>query len=222
MNFDNAYAEFRTTCWTIVNSLGQGTPEEKRCCLDTLYRLYYSPVYAFLRRMGDSPDQAAEITQAFFTDVVLQRDLFEKAAEGRGKLRSLIRKSVKRFRIDLHRRAVARGSMRREPLDFEWLERSLVADGATPEQVFDRVFDAGHLDDVWRSTEQHFVGKGMEDHWRLYEAHRILPARSGGKSPGLHTLAKELGFCSEGAARSAVQVVVKHTRLLYAMRAGEA
>src|SRR3954470_21799535 len=110
MDFEQTCARFQTTCRTIVDSLKAANPEERRRCLDSLIRRYQAPVYAFLRRKGESRDQATEITQAFFTDVVLQRHIFERAAVARGRLRSFILTALRNYQIDKSRYKNARGT----------------------------------------------------------------------------------------------------------------
>lgn len=56
---------FPNTSWTLVARAGELTPDG-RAALATLFKAYWFPVYAFIRRRGGSPDDAYDRTQAFF------------------------------------------------------------------------------------------------------------------------------------------------------------
>ena len=57
---------FESTHWTVVlEAARQDSPSGQRA-LATLYQSYRYPIYAFIRRSGHSPDEAADLTQDFF------------------------------------------------------------------------------------------------------------------------------------------------------------
>ena len=66
----DGYRRFATTRWTLVTAAGkQGTPEARRALSD-LCRLYWYPVYAFVRRRGYDADEALDLAQGFFTRLI--------------------------------------------------------------------------------------------------------------------------------------------------------
>ena len=64
--------------------------------LNQLCQTYWYPIYAFIRRRGNTPDDCLDLTQEFFANL-LQRNLLAAADRDRGRLRSFLLASVKNF-----------------------------------------------------------------------------------------------------------------------------
>src|SRR5262245_30413957 len=65
----NAYhrpAAFTTTHWSVVLE-AQGESPAAQEALEKLCRIYWRPLYGFVRRQGVSPEDAQDLTQGFFT-----------------------------------------------------------------------------------------------------------------------------------------------------------
>ena len=58
---------FPSTVWMRVELAGDQTQPRSREALAELCEAYWHPVYAFIRRKGNDPDRAADLTQGFFT-----------------------------------------------------------------------------------------------------------------------------------------------------------
>jgi RNA polymerase sigma-70 factor (ECF subfamily) len=59
-------ARFVSTRWSIVNDARRKTSAVSRRALAELCEVYWYPLYAFIRRRGLSPEDAQDMTQAFF------------------------------------------------------------------------------------------------------------------------------------------------------------
>ena len=57
---------FHTTRWSVVLRAGDSAPDAARDALATLCRTYWYPLYAYVRRRGHGPDEAADLVQGFF------------------------------------------------------------------------------------------------------------------------------------------------------------
>lgn len=90
-----AGGEFDTTNWSIVLDAGADGPR-KRAALEQLCRIYWRPVYGFIRGLGNDPEQTKDLTQSFFAHV-LEHDFFATADPHRGKFRSYLRQSCRLF-----------------------------------------------------------------------------------------------------------------------------
>lgn len=141
-NADHGPAAFTTTHWSVVLE-AQGESPAAREALEKLCRMYWRPIYSFLRRQGITPEEAEDITQGFFALLLERRDLIGVRRE-KGRLRSYLLASVKNFLTDERRRAMAikRGKGER-PIPLEELsadERSEMepADPVTPEMTYER------------------------------------------------------------------------------------
>lgn len=94
-----------TTHWSVVLNVGRGTSESAARALEQLCQTYWYPIYALARALGDSPEDAADLTQEFFGYVL--RDVVATADPAKGRFRAWLKGSFKRFRSQQHRRAYA-------------------------------------------------------------------------------------------------------------------
>lgn len=216
MNLEHTGARFHTTRWTLLDAARAGDPAMHAAALDELVRRYWPPIYAYLRRAGAPRAEAAETTQAFFADVVLQRRLFESADSHAGRLRSLLLTALKRFSIDQHRRRHARGgpTIPFDRLDHEESALSAAPPAASAEDAFDRRWALARLQEALARCEHHFRSAGRARHWRAFEARLLSPAISATPPPPLAELASALGFRTPADAAAAVQTVSKRLRAL--------
>ena len=83
------HARFSTTAWTDVLA-ARGTSTEKSAkAVEELCSKYWKPVYAFLRRKGRRPEEAADLVQDYFAEA-LRKDYFAGAERERGKFRTYV------------------------------------------------------------------------------------------------------------------------------------
>lgn len=111
-------SDFPTTHWTLVMRVREGGPV-RQAALEELCRLYWYPIYVFLRRRGYAQHDAEDFTQGFFLKLLGDESL-SAAEEGRGRLRTFLLQHLKRHLAD-HKRfegAFKRGGGRK-PISFE-------------------------------------------------------------------------------------------------------
>ncbi len=217
-------ARFDTTEWTLLEAAGgAGDAEEVQRALSALVERYWPAVYAALRRWGKSREEAAELTQAFFVEVVLQRRLFERAEEGRGRLRTLVLAALKRFLVDKHRRGKVRGSQVTISLDSLQREEEILAgQGPTsPADAFERRWALAALQAALTRCQEHFRGLGKAAHWEVFEARVVQPTLTGSAAPMLNKIHASHGFANAPAAAAAIQVVKKRVLALLSEIAAE-
>jgi RNA polymerase sigma factor (sigma-70 family) len=86
---------FTTTHWSVVLE-ARGESPAAEAALEKLCRSYWWPLYGFVRREGYKPEEAQDLTQAFFARLLERRD-FETVRRERGRLRSYLLASMKNF-----------------------------------------------------------------------------------------------------------------------------
>jgi RNA polymerase sigma factor (sigma-70 family) len=91
----NGDVAFATTHWSVVLT-ARGESQAAKEALEKLCRIYWWPLYGFVRRQGYKPEDAQDLTQAFFARLLERRDL-ETVRQERGRLRSYLLASVKNF-----------------------------------------------------------------------------------------------------------------------------
>lgn len=221
MNRADSHAGFVTTRWSLVKRLGECDGAERRAILESLAGVYWPAVYAYLRCCGRQREQAEELTQGFFTDVVLERDLFEKADASKGQLRQLLKAALKRYAMDQSRRATVNQSAIRRYGDMEAEEERLREIEGTCEDAFDRRWALRQLEEALRRCESHFRSIGKAGHWELFEVRALRPAMSAVAPPPLEESAPRFGFGSAMLGAAALQVVRKRLDALLREIVGE-
>jgi hypothetical protein len=135
-------AAFATTHWSVVLE-AQGESPAAQEALEKLCRTYWRPIFAYLRRQGRSPEEAEDIAQGFFAQL-LERRKFSAIRKEKGRLRSFLLGALKYFLADKQRHAMAikRGKGQRLiPLDeLRAGDRIEIepADPMTAEMIYER------------------------------------------------------------------------------------
>jgi RNA polymerase sigma-70 factor (ECF subfamily) len=93
--------EFVTTRWSLILSAANlGREEQKaREALAELCRTYWRPIFSFVRARGHSIEDAQDLTQDFFVDI-LKKNWLHHADRNRGRFRSLLLRSLQNFLIN--------------------------------------------------------------------------------------------------------------------------
>jgi RNA polymerase sigma-70 factor (ECF subfamily) len=192
---------FATTRWSLIAAARPGAPDAREA-LAALCQVYWGPLYAYVRRRGHSHEQAQDLTQDFFADL-LARDSLESVDPARGRFRSFLLAACRHFLSNQHDReqALKRGGGRQGlSLDFADAERRYAAEpahGQKPERLFERRWALALLDQVLGRLREEYAGAGKGE---LFER---LNGSIVGAGDAHAQAAAELGM-SEGAVRVAV------------------
>jgi RNA polymerase sigma factor (sigma-70 family) len=82
--------EFTTTRWSLVLAAGQRSHDARASeALENLCRIYWYPLYAYIRKRGYTSEDAEDLTQEFFARL-LARDYVARADPHKGKFRSFL------------------------------------------------------------------------------------------------------------------------------------
>jgi RNA polymerase sigma factor (sigma-70 family) len=84
-----------------------GGTQKMHTALAELCKIYWRPVFAFIRRLGRSPQDAQDLTQDFFV-MLLKGQLLQRADPARGRFRSLVLKALEDFVRDAEAKRSAR------------------------------------------------------------------------------------------------------------------
>lgn len=190
--------EFVTTRWTLIDRVRSGDLQDRTDALDTLVRIYRIPLTRHLQRSGHQTDAAEDLVQSFTADVIIGRRLLEKADPARGRLRSLLLTSLRRYAVDTFRRRPV--ELRPGPpvsLDGNAEE---APDGGEDLGLFDRDWAGSVLDEALRRTEAHYLRSGRAAQWALFDRWIVRPSLSNTSPPSLTSLAVEVGVTVNAAA----------------------
>ena len=98
-------APFTTTHWSVVLE-AQGESSAAQEAFEKLCRIYWRPIYSFVQRQGIGAEEAEDITQGFFADLLEHKSLTAVRKE-KGRFRSYLLGALKYFLTDERRRAMA-------------------------------------------------------------------------------------------------------------------
>ncbi len=204
---------FPTTRWTLVVAAGHPHRKETRDALVSLCENYWYPLYAYLRRRGYPADQAQDLTQEFFVQLLEGRYL-DRADPEKGRFRSFLLSSLKFFVADEEdrQRARKRGGGAVMPFEFQSGEDRYQREPAhdeTPERIFERRWVLLMLDRVVEKLRNEFVQHGRPEHFERLKVFLL------GQSDIPHAaLAREMNT-SEGTLKVAIHRLRKRYRELF-------
>jgi DNA-directed RNA polymerase specialized sigma24 family protein len=136
-----------------------------RAAREELCRLYWYPLYAYIRKRGHNPDDARDLTQGFFL-TLFHRKTLRSATPLKGKFRSYLLACLKNYlSVEFHREnAIKRGrGIEFVPLDLEGAEdryRKEPADSLTPDKVFDARWATTLLNRAMDSFKEEYEAQG--------------------------------------------------------------
>jgi RNA polymerase sigma factor (sigma-70 family) len=166
--------EFETTSWTLVRSVGDID------ALDTLVRLYWKPLYFFVRQHGYPNESAKDFVQEFLT-TMLEKGALSKADPERGRFRTFLLASMTNFLKDQAKsqaRQKRGGGQNLFSLDFVRGEKEFslqVAAGERPEDLMNRAW----AKELWTQALADLRGSAPAlEAFRLYLAGTPYPAIS--------------------------------------------
>jgi len=162
-------SRFATTSWTKVLAARTTDSTESRQALEGLCRTYWYPLYAFVRRLGHDPDEARDLTQAYFAEL-LEKGYLEDYDPSRGRFRVFLKASLKNFLSKAREKARTwkRGGhtevLSLDTPDVESRYRHELADRLTPEEIFERRWALTVLERALGRLrlEQEDAGRGQE------------------------------------------------------------
>ncbi len=193
---------FTTTHWSVVLE-AQGESPAAQEALEKLCRTYWRPIFAFLRRQGLPPEEAEDITQGFFAQL-LERRKFSALRKEKGRLRSFLLGALKYFVADEQRRAMAikRGKGQRliplEELRADGRIDMEPSDPMTAEMIYERRWALTVLEQVLDRLKNEYRTAGNA---ALFDSlKQLLPDEPG--SPSQAEIATQLGM-TENAVRQA-------------------
>ncbi len=178
-----AAGRFPTTHWSMILRGSDLATPEGRERVDRLCRSYWAPVYAYIRiRWHKSPQDAEDLTQAFFT-LILTREYLARLRPERGSFRGFLKRALKNFLIDDKRAFEVRKSVRRtlrlDDGERADLERSLASADASPDKAYDREWARCVVRGALQDLEKALARAGKQAYFEAFQAYyRTDPSAS--------------------------------------------
>ena len=202
---------FQTTHWTEILRAHTEHAGRRREVVGGILARYWRPVYCYLRRKGHQDAEAMDLTQGFFQEVVLGRELIQQAERKIGKFRTFLLTALNRYVTSVHRAETAK---KRRPAEglvrLDGLESAAAFEPAshgTPDDAFHYAWAQHLLDEVLAEVRGECVGRGHEAHWAVFQARVLDPIMAGAEPLPLPDLCARHGIADEATASNMVVTV---------------
>ncbi len=204
--------EFPTrTDWSAVLRCLTVDPGRRRQAVSLIAGQYWKPVYCYLLRKCGQVQEAEDLTQGFFEQVVLGKELIQQADAEKGKFRTFLLAALNNYVRGEHRR---QNTQKRAPanklVSLAGLEESHLPQptaNATPEQAYTFTWASTLLNTVLTEVEAHCTRDGLGSHWAVFQGRVLLPIFENTDPLPLAQLCAQHGIASEATASAMVITV---------------
>jgi len=181
---------FLTTQWTLIENIQDGKDQDN-ALIGYLLRQYWKPVYCYLRHQGHPNEQAKDLTQGFFHEVVLNRDLVGRADSSRGRFRTFLLHALKQYanKQDLKKRV--QKCLEEKAVAFEMDDEPVLPESVaqtTAEDSYHYAWLSSLLERVLDEVKEACEDDGMELHWALFNKRVVWPIFGNRTPPSLPEL----------------------------------
>jgi RNA polymerase sigma-70 factor (ECF subfamily) len=166
--------DFRTTHWSVVLAAAENGPGHSAEALDQLCRTYWGALYLFVRRQGWAPDDAQDLTQAFFAHL-LQNHRLARVHPEAGRFRNFLMASAKHFLAnewDKRQRIKRGGSAEVFSLDAKTEEERYLLepmDKLSPERIFERRWAEAVIEQVVNKMKSDLEEIGQGERFQILQ-----------------------------------------------------
>jgi RNA polymerase sigma-70 factor (ECF subfamily) len=185
---------FEETAWSVVIATGATTPARAESAMGELCRIYWRPIYAYLRRSGYDKHDAQDLTQSFFQHL-LENETLRRVSRDKGRFRSFLLGALKRCLADeqMQRHTLKRGGriqfISTDELEAEELHHLRADREAAPDEILDARWAGLLLERALKKVRLEF---DAEEKPKTFEL--LSPFLAGDKpTTSYEEVAKELG-----------------------------
>ena len=210
---------FLTTHWSLIDRI-QADEDKDRALINLLLQRYWKPVYCYLRRHGRDNEEAKDLTQGFFHEVVLGRSLVLRADPSKGRFRSFLLHALNQYVINQGAKKTAGTRIPQEKLvSLEGIDPSeLPPDMAEsePDVCYNYAWVSALLDQVLAAVKSSCYQEGLQRHWEAFHARVVRPILEGTTAPALGEICVRLGI--QDARRASNMIVTVKRRFRETLR----
>ncbi|MBL7187000.1 MAG: hypothetical protein ISS70_11830 [Phycisphaerae bacterium] len=207
---------FLTTQWSLIENIKAGQDRDK-ILIDFLLRQYWKPVYCYLRQKGFNNEDAKDLTQDFFHEVVLNRDMVGRADQTKGRFRSFLLYALNEY---LTKQNIRERALKRIPkgrlvsLDVAEAAPTLPqsVERASAEECYHYAWLSALLERVLAEVRAECRRQEMEIHWVLFYKRVVGPIMGAQSSVSLTDLCQKHGVKDAKKASNMIVTVKRRFR----------
>jgi len=170
--WEEADERFEETAWSVVLAAGAETDARAQAALAELCRIYWRPIYAYLRRSGHNREDAQDLTQSFFQHV-LENETLRRVSREKGRFRSFLLGTLKVCLADEQERrhTLKRGGgvqfISTDELEAEELHHLRADHEAAPDEILDARWAGVILERALEKVRAEFDAEGKAETFEL-------------------------------------------------------
>lgn len=208
---------FLTTRWSLIDGV-KSTDDKDKTLIDHLLTRYWKPVYCYLRRKGHQNEDAKDLTQGFFHDIVLNRKLVQRAEQGKGRFRGFLLHALDQYLINERNKQSAQKRAPKGQLVHlelhELPDLPATISEFTPEDSYNYTWLSEMLERVVAELEEECRQDGLDVHWQLFNERIVKPTIEDSTAPSLAELCRTYKIESEKTAANMTITVKRRFQTL--------
>lgn len=207
---------FLTTQWSLIENIKAGQDKDK-LLIGFLLQEYWKPVYCYLRRAGYDNEQAKDLTQSFFHEVVLNKNLVGRADKTKGRFRSFLLHALKQYATKQNLKERARKRIPKEKMvslevsELPVLPVSMME--ASVEESFNYAWVSTLIERVLSYVKVECEEQGMKTHWILFYERVVRPVLTDQPPPSVTKLCQIHGIEGTQTASNMIVTVKRRFRV---------
>jgi len=211
-----SHGAFLTTEWTVIDHIRSGDKSSSAVLMNDMLKKYWKPAYCYLRRKGYDNEQAKDLTQGFFQEIVLKRALIEHADKSRGRFRTFLLTALQQYIAEVQRRqnfrkAKPKGFL----LSLDEMNSSQMPEAPaefSPEDSYHYAWAAQLLDQLLEEVEAKCRADGKAIHWQVFHDKILKPIMEGTDAPSMEEICRQYDIESPGKASNMIVTVNRRFR----------
>ena len=206
---------FLTTHWSLIEGI-KSKEDRHQALTDLLLKRYWKPVYCCVRKKGYDNEQAKDLTQGFFHEVVLNRNLVQRADQCKGRFRSFLQHALNQYIIDQRLKQTIRKNIPPSKLtSLEVIESADLPETVSKlnaEDSYNYAWLSAMLDHVISQVRAGCVKEGMELHWNIFNERLVQPILKNTAAPNLAEICEKYGIADQKKASNMATTVKRRFR----------
>jgi DNA-directed RNA polymerase specialized sigma24 family protein len=207
---------FLTTHWSAIGKIAADGDTDNQALINELLKRYWKPVYCFLRHKGYDNEPAKDLTQGFFQEVVLDRELIRRADQARGRFRTFLLSALEQYLARVHRKETAQKRIPKNKLvRLEQIDPAELPEPVgelTPEESFNYAWVSELLDKLLAEVEAKYRAENKILHWQVFHARVLQPILEHAQPPSLSEICEKYGIKDERRASNIIGTVQRRVR----------
>jgi RNA polymerase sigma-70 factor (ECF subfamily) len=201
---------FLTTHWSLVEHI-QSDDDKNRALIGLLLDRYWKPVYCYLRHREYGNEDAKDLTQGFFHEVVLNKDLVGRADQSKGRFRTFLLHALDQYLLNEKRRQTTqKRSPKGKLVSFDIISPPPLPEAVSrlnPEDSYNYAWTASMLEQVLSEVEAKCLENDLETHWRVFQDRIVQPILGDTSPPSFSDICEKYGIADQKKAANMITTV---------------